>query len=471
VNPLQVKGTNRAVARRVLREANAEPLPGYVLVERLGSGGFGEVWKCEAPGGGNKAIKFVLRNFGSDAANDSPRHQGALTLQRIHHLRHPSILAPDRVEMVGDDLVLVMDLAERHLHAVRDGWQERGHPGIPRDQLLAYLYDAAEALDVLQRQCDQSHLDVKPQNLLLFGNRIKLADCGLVQTLQELNAGDPAGVRIAGLHPLYTPPEMQLGISSRFSDQYSLAIVYQELLTGVAPFRGRNSRQLAFQHARAEPDLAALPEADRALVARALAKEPTQRYPSCLDFLRALASVLSSAGATAVDNKQINVTTSEIDLKSPDAVPAATPPNPSTPPAAAPSLVAGYRFLNCLSRTAVSESWIVETPDGRQRLGRLIHGNAAEGVAERRVLEHLASLRHPALLPVEVLHGEGGRILLIGELPDLTLRDLLHENQTHRLPGITRQELLCLLGPWRTDSTRCTCSIRCNTSGSTRTTC
>ena len=43
----------------VFREANAEPIPGYRLIEPLGSGGFGEVWKCEAPGGLFKAIKLL----------------------------------------------------------------------------------------------------------------------------------------------------------------------------------------------------------------------------------------------------------------------------------------------------------------------------------------------------------------------------------------------------------------------------
>src|SRR5262249_47988284 len=86
----------------------------------------------------------------------------------------------------------------------------------------------------------------------------------------------------------YSSPEILQGSISRHSDQYSLAIVYQELLTGSPPFRGKNFHHLLVQHLTAEPDLGGLPDADRPAVARALAHGPDQRSSPCVDVVVAL---------------------------------------------------------------------------------------------------------------------------------------------------------------------------------------
>ena len=149
------------------------------------------------------------------------------------------------------------------------------------------LSDAAEALDYLYEEHSLQHLDIKPENLLFVGNRIKIADFGLVRNLREL--GDSLG---GGLTPLYSAPEVLRGKPSRTSDQYSLAIVYQQMLTGEPPFAGRTSAQLAAQHHHCKPVLTPLPQPDQVVVARALVKEPVKRFPGC----RVLIENLQRAG-------------------------------------------------------------------------------------------------------------------------------------------------------------------------------
>src|SRR6516165_3438017 len=232
-----------------VREPNAEPIPGYRLIEPLGSGGFGEAWKCEAPGGIFKAIKFVFGNLNSLDVDGFRAEQELKALNRVKEVRHPFVLSMDRIEVVGGELVIVMELADKSLHDAYEECLSAGLVGIPRDQLLLYIRDAAEALDHMNEKHNLQHLDIKPRNLFLVSGRVKVADFGLVKHLERSGASGLLG----GVTPLYAPPETFSGSISGSSDQYSLAIVYQELLTGQRPLAGKNARQLAHQHMHEQP--------------------------------------------------------------------------------------------------------------------------------------------------------------------------------------------------------------------------
>jgi serine/threonine protein kinase len=268
----------------VIREPNTEPIPGYRLIEPLGSGGFGEVWKCEAPGGLFKAIKFVFGNLNSLDVDGARAEQELRALNRVKEVRHPFVLSMDRIEIVEGELVIVMELADKSLYDLFQECISTGLVGIPRDALLRYIRDAAEALDHMNEKHNLQHLDIKPRNLFLISDRVKVADFGLVKHLERSGASGLLG----GVTPLYAPPETFSGAISPHSDQYSLAIVYQELLTGQRPFNGKNARILAQQHMHEQPELRLLPEGERPFLARALAKDPSKRFPNCLAFVRAL---------------------------------------------------------------------------------------------------------------------------------------------------------------------------------------
>ena len=175
-----------------------------------------------------------------------------------------------------------------------------GLPGIPRDELLRFMSDTAEALDFLADRHSLQHLDIKPANLLISGDHVKVADFGLVKEL----ASRTQNSMVAGMTPTYSSPEMFDDAPSPHSDQYSLAIVYQEMLTGMLPFPGRTTAQLANQHLRAQPQLASLPERDRPAVGQALAKNPADRFPSCRAFVRALHATVENATARAATTQK-----------------------------------------------------------------------------------------------------------------------------------------------------------------------
>lgn len=260
-------------------QSQDEILPGYILAERIGSGGYAEVWRVRAPGGIDKAVKIVNGYYDEEFACQEMK-----ALERIKDVRHPFLLSLERFEVVGGRLAILTELADMSLEQRAQGCRAQGLPGIPRQELLRYMSDTAEAIDYLVQRHNLQHLDIKPANLLILGDHVKVADFGLVKELATRTQNS----LVAGMTPTYASPEMFDDSPSSNSDQYSLAIVYQEMLVGARAFPGRTAAQLAKQHTQAQPQLVALPASDRPIVARALAKNPTERYPSCRDFIEAL---------------------------------------------------------------------------------------------------------------------------------------------------------------------------------------
>jgi serine/threonine protein kinase len=433
---------------------DTEPIPGYRLLEPLGRGGYGEVWKCVAPGGLIKAIKFVAA---SDSISDvgCAATQELQALELIKAIRHPFLLSIERVEVVDGELIIVMELADRSLNDLLIDYRKTGKVGIPRTELIGYLHDAAEALDLLNLEHGLQHLDVKPRNLFLVGRHIKVADFGLVNSLAEMHGGSPHAAQLAAATPLYSSPESFLGRITLFSDQYSLAVSYCEMLTGTPPFSGRNFRQLALQHSGMEPDLSRLPEHDRAVVARSLEKEPGNRYPSCLEFVRALgaaAPVLPPHAPTPSRLKRAlkPATKSMPKLEQMSMTPVIGTGAATVLPAGGgiaaeeePQSLAKYQFLECLARLPIGEVWKARSPRGQNCLIKLVFGcQAAEDGNDAGAIGRLRALRHEGLEPFIVLRDGPNRVALICNERDGSLADRLITSRAAGQPGLPRNELL-----------------------------
>jgi serine/threonine protein kinase len=266
---------------------------GYRLERRLGKGGFGEVWKASGPGGFHVALKFVSLHGRLGSAE-------LRSLEVLKKLRHPNLLSTFAAWPLEDTLVIGMDLADETLLDRLTRAQKEDSQGIPFEELIRYMAGAAEGIDYLntahhhlranQQDVAVQHRDIKPQNLLLAGGGVKVADFGLLQVLDKRDMSHSGSLTLA-----YAPPEFCEGKTARTSDQYSLAVTYCQLRGGRLPFTGTPSQVLE-GHCRRPPDLTMLPEQEQAAVARALAKSPDDRWPSCRKFVEALAGSIREPG-------------------------------------------------------------------------------------------------------------------------------------------------------------------------------
>ena len=286
--------------------AGAEPLPGYRLLNRLGKGGFGEVWKVQAPGGFEVALKFV--QLLDDAGNFEVK-----SLDVIKRVRHPHLLTPFGAWRLGNWLVIGMELAECSLWDKLSTAHAQGLLGILWPELAEYMMDAAKGVDHLNASHGSQdntealsiqHRDIKPQNLLLIGGGVKVADFGLARLLEHSFTG-----HTGAMTPAYAAPEFFDRHTANQSDQYSLAVTYCQLRGGRLPFVGSFAEIMA-GHLTREPDLSMLPETERSVVSRSLAKTPKARWPNCRTFIEELHNCNKQTSVTISKPPATNVSSS-----------------------------------------------------------------------------------------------------------------------------------------------------------------
>jgi serine/threonine protein kinase len=262
----------------------AEPIRGYRLLERLGRGGFGEVWKARAPGGFHVALKFVPAT-----GKVGETETRALKIMRL--VRHPNLVHVFGAWQYKGLLVAAMELADRTLWDRFQEARSQGLSGIPSHELLEYFLEAAKGIDYLNApehglsgkgKAGIQHRDIKPQNILMFGGGVKIGDFGLARLVTGSVSGHTGSLTVA-----YAAPEFFNGQTARTSDQYSLAVTWCVLRAGQLPFPGVPAGIVA-GHLNWSPDLSRLLERERAVVARALAKNPAERWPTCRYFVESL---------------------------------------------------------------------------------------------------------------------------------------------------------------------------------------
>ncbi len=260
-----------------------EPVAGYTLVQKLGSGGFGEVWKATGPGGFHVALKFVPMS--KQVGKTEVR-----SLDVIREIRHPNLLSYFGTWIVRDMLVIATELADCTLLDRLLEVQREGQDGIPVFELLVYMEEAAKGIDYLNEPTTPGrvriqHRDIKPQNLLLSGGSVKVGDFGLARVIRFEATGQTGSLTVA-----YAAPECFDGTTSFRSDQYSLAVSYCYLRGGRLPFDGTHV-EIIDGHRVKSPDLSMLPECERFAVAKALEKLPKNRWPNSAKFVQALREV------------------------------------------------------------------------------------------------------------------------------------------------------------------------------------
>ena len=303
--------------------ATGTEVAGYRIVERVGSGGMGVVYLAEETGLGDRPV--ALKLLPPALAGDPDFRARFLREMRVAAaIDHPNIVP---IYRAGEDRGLLY-LAMRYVHAsdLRRVLEAEGRlePG----RALAILDQVARALDAAHAR-GLVHRDVKPGNILLAppvfdgdAEHVYLVDFGLARSDSDDRSIGGAGSFLGT--PRYAAPEQAAGrpVDGR-TDGYALGCVLYECLTGRPPFPDGPGEAVLLAHLEATPPRVTaqrpdLPPAIDQVVARAMAKAPEDRFPSCRALITAARQALTQ-------------TSSPVPAPPPGGSPTSNPQAPATP--------------------------------------------------------------------------------------------------------------------------------------------
>jgi serine/threonine protein kinase, bacterial len=282
---------------------NGTTFAGYAIIQRLGSGGMGEVYLAQHPRLPRRDALKVLP--GALTADQEYRQRFSREADIASELWHPHIVGiHDRGEFDGQ-LWLSMDYVDGTDAA--ELLRSRYPSGMPRAEAFTVISAIADALDYAHQR-GLLHRDIKPANILISdtdprGRRILLADFGIARQVGDIS-GLTATNMVMGT-TAYAAPEQLMGkdLDGR-ADQYALACTAFHLLTGSAPYANSNAAVVISQHLSAPPPLIGERRPDlvdlNAAIARALGKDPASRYSCCSDFSAALSGQSGIGAADTV---------------------------------------------------------------------------------------------------------------------------------------------------------------------------
>ncbi|MFI1459293.1 serine/threonine-protein kinase [Nocardia carnea] len=273
-----------------------EDFAGYRIEDELGRGGMGVVYRAVHPRLPSKTV--ALKVF--DVTRGGPR--GLRLFGREADLAcglaHPNIVRVHDRGDIGNGLCwMEMEYVDG---GTVSGVLRREPTGLDPQRAVGFIGDAAAGIDYAHRN-KVVHRDIKPSNLLLSTvdgtERVLVADFGIARSLDDDATVTGGGHREYSPH--YVAPERFLSsLPDHRSDIYSLGATLYQLLTGSFPYPNRSDRELIHAH-RHEPVPVpsrirpALPAAFDDVIARAMAKDPADRYQSCEELAVAARCALS----------------------------------------------------------------------------------------------------------------------------------------------------------------------------------